>query len=120
MFEEVNDVISRLPSPPTSKPVVEMMDLIGAFVRSMDDIVAGVPGGNGLIQAIGGPREFFRNEIRQTAPNFQPLERPTDGSSPPALPEPRFLLNEEVESDWQSVDRNRAIFVDEVMGMARS
>jgi hypothetical protein len=120
LLEEANDDISRLPKPPTSEPVIEIMKLIGSFVRSMDDTVAGNPDDNGLIQTLRGPREKFKKEIRQTAPDFRPLERPTDGSSPPALPEPRFLLNEEVESDWQSVNPNRAIFVDDVMKKAQS
>jgi len=96
------------------------MKLIGTFVRSIEHIVAGAPDDNGLIQTLRGPRDKFKQEIRQTAPDFRPLERPRDGSSAPALPEPRFLSNEESESDWQPGDPNRSIFVDDVMKKAQS
>jgi hypothetical protein len=118
LLNQLNDDISRLPSPPTDEPEVEMMKLIGDFVRSIDHSVAGTPDGDGLIQALRRPREQFKREIRQTAPDFRPLEK---GFNPaPVLPEPRFLSSEEDESEWQPTDANRAIFVDEVMNRANS
>jgi hypothetical protein len=96
------------------------MKLIGTFVRSIEHIVAGAPDDNGLIHVLRGPREKFKKEIRQTAPDFRPLERPRDVSSAPTLPEPSFLSNEEAESEWQSIDANRAIFVDDVMTRVNS
>ncbi|KAI0001001.1 P-loop containing nucleoside triphosphate hydrolase protein [Russula vinacea] len=95
LLEQLNDDISRLPNPPTAEPAVEIMKLIGTFVRSIEHIVAGAPDDNGLIQVLRGPREKFKKEIRQTAPDFRPLERPRDVSSAPTLPEPSFLSNEE-------------------------
>ena len=115
LLEQLNDDISDLPKPPTSEPVVEIMKLIGAFVRSIEHIVVGSPDDDGLIQALRGPREKFKREVRQTAPDFRPLERPKDINNALVLPEPRFLSNEEVESEWQPVDASRAIFVNDVM-----
>lgn len=98
------------------------MKLIGAFVRSIELIVAGSPDDNGLIQALREPREKFKKEIRQTAPNFRPLEQPTGkaANTVPVLPEPTFLSNEEAEEEWQPVDASRAIFVEHVMKRANS
>lgn len=120
LLEQVNEDISGLPNPPTSEPVVEIMKLIGTFVRSIEQIVAGSPDDNGLIQALRGPREQFKREIRQTAPDFRPLEKPRDVNTAPVLPEPRFLSNEEAESEWQPTDASRAVFVDDVMKRVNS
>jgi hypothetical protein len=120
LLEQVNDGISGLPNPPSPEPMVEIMQLIGAFVRSIEHIIAGSPDDNGLIQALRGPREQFKKEIRQTAPDFRPLERPRDVNTAPVLPEPRFLSNEEAESEWQPIDANRAVFVDDVMNRVNS
>ena len=117
---QVNDDISILPNPPSPEPVVEIMKLIGAFVRSIEQIVAGFPNDNGLIQALRGPREQFKKDIRRTAPDFRPLERPKGADTAPVLPEPPFLSNEEAESERQPIDANQAIFVDDVMKMANS
>ena len=96
------------------------MKLIGAFVRSIELIVTGSPDENGLIQALRGPREQFKKDIRQTAPDFRPLEQPPGKAvnTVPDLPEPTFLSNEEAESEWQPVDASRAIFVEDVMKRA--
>lgn len=115
LLEQLNDDISLLPKPPSPEPVAEIMQLISAFTRSIVHIVAGAPDDNGLIQTLRGPREQFKKEIRQTAPDFRPLERPRDVNTAPVLPEPGFLSNEEVESDWQPINANRAIFVDDLM-----
>jgi hypothetical protein len=113
----VNDEISGFPNAPTDEPEVEMMRLIGAFVRSIEHSVAGTPDSNGLIQAIRRPQDQFKREIRQTAPDFRPLERDFPA---PDLPEPHFLSNEEEEAEWQPTDANQAIFVDQVMLRAKS
>jgi hypothetical protein len=120
LLEQLNDDILKLPNPPSPEPMVEMMKLIGAFVRSIEDIVAGSPDDNGLIQALRGPREQFKKEICWTAPDFRPLERPKGVDTAPVLPEPPFLLNEEAESERLPIDTNRAIFVDDVMKTANS
>jgi hypothetical protein len=121
LLERVNDDISGLPDPPSSEPVVEIMNRIGIFVRSIEHIIAGAPDENGLIQALRQPREQFKGEIRRTAPDFYPLERSErsrDVNFVPVLPQPQFLSNEEAESEWQLSDANRAIFVDDVMERA--
>jgi hypothetical protein len=120
LLNQLNDDISHLPNPPTDEPEVEMMKLIGAFVRSIEHSVAGTPDGDGLIQALRRPREQFKREIRQTAPDFRPLEKPKDINTAPGFPEPRFLSNEESESEWQPTDANRAVFVDDVMKRVKS
>lgn len=107
----------------------EILKLIGTFVRSIEYLVAGTPNEDGLIQAFNEPRERFKKEVRQTAPDFRPLERPRSVSdsnwlaltSPDLpLPKPSFLSNEEPESEWQPDDDSRAIFVEEVMKKASS
>jgi hypothetical protein len=100
--------------------MVEIMKRIGTFVRDIDLIVTGAPDeDDGLIQALFEPRELFKREIRQTAPNFRPLEKPKDVGALPVLPQPTFLLNEEEESEWQP-NMRQIIFVDEVMNRANS
>jgi hypothetical protein len=120
LLEQVDDDISRLPDPPSSEPMVEIMQRIGIFVRSIEHIVAGAPDENGLIQALLRPREEFKIGIRQTAPDFRPFEQPRDVNAAPVLPQPRFLSNEEAELEWQPDDAGRIIFVDEVMNRANS
>jgi hypothetical protein len=119
LLEQVDEDISRLPGPPSSEPMVEIMKRIGDFVRSIEHIVAGAPDDDGLIQALLRPREQFKRGIRQTAPDFLPLEKPRDVNAAPVLPQPDFLSNEETESEWQLNDTGR-IFVDEVMNRANS
>jgi hypothetical protein len=120
LLEQVDDNISRLPDPPSSEPMVEIMKRIGDFVRSIEHIVAGAPDENGLIQALLKPREQFKKEIRQTAPDFRPFDQPRDVDSAPVLSQPRFLENEEAESGCQPNDAGGIIFVNEVMNRANS
>ena len=120
LFEQTVHDISRLPNPPSAEPMAELLKLIGQFVRSAEQVVAGAPDDNGLIQALRGPREEFKKKIRQTAPDFRPLERPNNVHDTPVLPEPRFLSTEEQESEWQPVDASGAIFVEDVMNRANS
>ena len=120
LLEQVDDDISRLPDPPSSEPMVEIMQRIGVFVRSIEHIVAGAPDDDGLIQALLRPQEEFKSGIRQTAPDFRPFEQPRDVNAAPVLPQPRFLSNEEAELEWQPDDAGRIIFVDEVMNRAKS
>jgi hypothetical protein len=100
--------------------MVEIMKRIGDFVRSIEHIVTGTPDEDGFIQAILRPQEQFKREIRQTSPDFRPFEQPRDVKAAPVLPQPRFLSNEEAESEWQPNDASRIIFVDEVMKRANS
>jgi len=103
--------------------MAELLKLIGLFVRSVEQVITGAPDENGLIQALREPREEFKKKIRQTAPDFRPLERPNNPGyilAMPPLPEPRFLSSEEQESERGPVDSNRAIFVEDVMKRANS
>jgi hypothetical protein len=102
--------------------MAEILKLIGQFIRSVEHVVAGTPGDGGLIQALREPREEFKKKIRQTAPDFRPLECPRAHVAQvmPVLPLPSFLSNEEPESEWQPVNGIRAIFVDDVMTRANS
>ena len=91
LLEQVNKDILGLPVAPSSEPMVDIVNRIDAFVRSIEHIVAGAPDEDGLIQALHRPREQFKREIRQTAPDFRPLERPRDVNAAPVLPQPCFL-----------------------------
>jgi hypothetical protein len=122
LLEQVNNDILGLPDPPSSEPMVEIMKRIGTFVRSIEQIVAGAPDEDGLIQALHEPQEQFKERIRQTAPDFRPFEQPRDVSAAPVLPHPDFLSNEEAESEWQSngAAAGQIIFIDDVMDRAKS
>jgi hypothetical protein len=103
--------------------MTELLRLIGLFARSVEQVVAGTPEPNGLIQALREPQGAFKKKIRQTAPDFRPLERPNNNNNPftiPILPEPGFLSSEEQESDWRLVDPTRIIFIEDVMKRANS
>jgi hypothetical protein len=120
LLEQAEHDISRLPSPPTSEPKLEMLRLISQFVRSVEHLVAGTPEKDGLIQTLRKSQEGFKGNIRQTAPDFRPFERPKSISALPLLPPPRFLSNEEPDSESQPLDATRALFVEDVMETANS
>ncbi|KAI0245062.1 P-loop containing nucleoside triphosphate hydrolase protein [Lactifluus subvellereus] len=119
LLDNTNRDISRLPKPPSSEPVAEILTLITDFVRSVEDLVGGSPDENGLIQALREPRVHFKKAVRQTAPDFRPLERPNDVRAMPDLPPLTFLFNEE-EEGYEPSDPSKAIFVEDVMKMANS
>ena len=98
----------------------EMFRLTGLFVNSLKHLVNGTSESDGLIQTLRKPREEFKGNIRQTAPDFRPFERPKNVSAVPVLPPPRFLSNEEPESELQPLDATQAIFVEDVMERAKS
>jgi hypothetical protein len=98
--------------------MAEILKLIGAFVRSVEQVVGGSPDENGLIQALREPRDEFKKAIRQTAPDFRPLERPKDDRVVPTPPPLEFLSNEETERDYEPSDSRIAIFVEDVMKRA--
>jgi hypothetical protein len=62
----------------------------------------------------------FKKAIRQTSPDFRPLERPKDVKAVPAPPPLSFLSNEEAEQDYEPGDLGRAIFIEDVMKRANS
>jgi len=110
--------ISRLPSPPSSEPVGEMLRLIGLFVRSLERLVEGTPDEDGLLQALRGPQMDFKKAIRHSAPDFRPHIRPALFGTPTVLPKPDFLPDEEKEG-WSS-DPSSAIYLEDVMKKANS
>ena len=122
LLEQTQEDISRLPNPPSSEPISEILKLIGDFVQSTKNLVDGIiPGENhdGLIQTLRGPRDEFKKAIRQTAPFFIPLERSqVDDTSMPAA---RFFLSSE-EAEWEDEPCHvtSPIFVDDVLERANS
>ena len=83
----------------------------------MEQLVRGAPDENGLIQKLRGPQHKFKRAIRQTAPDFRPLERPEVVDTTP-VPSLSFLSSEETESDQEPSDTSPPIFVDDVMERA--
>jgi len=118
LLERTTHELSRLPNPPSSEPVGDMMRLINTFVRSIERLVDGVPDEDGLIQALRGPHTEFKKAIRKTAPDFRPLTPPTSSEIPTILSPPRFLVDEDTEWQDQPIDDSGAIYVDEVMRKA--
>ncbi|KAI0250034.1 P-loop containing nucleoside triphosphate hydrolase protein [Lactifluus subvellereus] len=120
LLEQASHGLSRLPNPPSSEPVGEMLRLIGAFVRSVENLIDGAPDEDGLLQALRGPRVDFRKAIRQTAPDFRPLERPSKSESPTIPSPPSFLSDEEEDWEYRPSDSTVAIYVEDVMARANS
>jgi len=117
-LERTGHEISRLPNPPSSEPVGEMLRLIGLFVRSLEHLIEGTPDEDGLIQALRGPQADFKKAIRRTAPDFRPDTRPPLYRKATILPKPDFLPEEERE-EW-STDPSGAIYIEDVMKKANS
>lgn len=119
LLERTTHDLSRLPSPPSSEPVGEILRLIGSFARSIEHLVEGTPDDDGLIQALREPRKSFKKTIRQTAPDFRPLSRPKRTERPLKITAPIFLKNE--EEDWQDqTSSGDAIYIEDVMKRANS
>jgi hypothetical protein len=118
LLDQVNHDLSRLPNPPSSEPVGDMLRLIGAFIRSVERLVDGTSDEDGLMQALRGPRIQFRRAIRQTAPDFRPHGRPSKSEIQMIPPEYDFLSNEEEEWESQPSDSSSAIFIEDVMTKA--
>ncbi len=76
LLDRTTHDLSRLPSPASSEPVGEILQLIDSFARSIDYLVDGTSDDDGLIQSLREPRKSFKKAIRQTAPDFRPLARP--------------------------------------------
>jgi hypothetical protein len=125
LLEQTDNDISRLPIMPSAdaEPMGELLRLIGLFVRALEQVVAGTPDADGLIQAIRGPQQDFMKKIRQTAPDFRPLKGSSHSNGIPAMPgflEPDFLSSEEQESQWQHVEPSRIIYIEDVMERANT
>jgi hypothetical protein len=115
LLERTTHELSRLPNPPSSEPVGEMMRILNTFIRSIERLVDGVPDEDGLIQALREPQTEFKKAIRKTAPDFRPL---TSSEMPETPSPPRFLVDEDTEWQDQPIDDSGAIYIDEVMRKA--
>ncbi|KAI9441577.1 P-loop containing nucleoside triphosphate hydrolase protein [Lactarius indigo] len=119
LLDQTQMDISRLPSPPSSEPVAEILKLIGGFVRSIERLVSGTPGENGLMQTLRAPQNEFKRAVRQTAPDFRPLERPqAQVADNTPVPPPSFLSSEETPWEQEPSRIISPIFVDDVMKKA--
>ena len=126
LLKQTQEEISRLPSPPSSEPVSEIWKLIGAFTRSIQRLVDGVPEKTALLQTLRGPRDKFKETIRHTAPYFLPFESnrrfvfQTPGSAPlPPVPPFSFLSGEE-KWEQELCNFSSPICIDEVLDTANS
>jgi len=111
--------ISRLPAPPSSEPVSEIVKLINTFVRSIQRVVDGIPDEDGLLQTLRGPQDDFRRAIRQTAPYFLPFEHNLVDDVTGPVPRFSFLSNEE-RGEQEPCDTGSPIFIDDVLKRADS
>ena len=112
---ETRERLNKLPKAPSADPVNDICTLIYTFTTDLARHVEGVADKDGLLQAIRPAHEKFRQAIRSTAPNFQPLEEKQKPERRLSLPS--FLLNEEVD-DGSGSDENVPIYIDEVMERA--
>jgi len=120
LIKQTQEDISRLPSPPSSEPVSEILKLIGAFTRSVQRLVDGVPEKTGLLQTLRGPRDQFKETIRHTAPYFLPFESKDHlVVESPSLPPFSFLSNEEKWAQ-ELCNSSSPIFIDDVLDTANS
>ena len=112
---ETRERLNKLPKAPSADPVNDICTLIYTFTTDLARHVEGVADKDGLLQAIRPAHEKFRQAIRSTAPNFQPLEEKQKPERRLSLPS--FLLNEEID-DASGSDENVPIYIDEVMERA--
>ena len=94
------------------------MKLINAFVRSIEQLVEGVPDETGLLQTLRRPRDEFKKAIRHTAPCFLPLESYLC-PNPKTVPPFSFLSSEETWEE-EPCDASSPIFIDAVLEKASS
>jgi hypothetical protein len=95
------------------------LKLIGAFVRSIQRLVDGVPDENGLLQTLRGPRDEFKEAIRHTAPYFLPIESSRVVEVTGTVPPFSFLSSEETWEE-EPCDPSSPIFIDAVLEKANS
>jgi hypothetical protein len=95
------------------------MNLINTFVRSIEQLVEGVPDANGLLQTLRRPRDEFKKAIRHTAPCFLPRESFLFLEAPSTVPPFSFLSSEETWEE-EPCDASSPIFIDAVLQKADS
>ncbi|KAH9032594.1 P-loop containing nucleoside triphosphate hydrolase protein [Lactarius pseudohatsudake] len=134
LLEQTQQDIDRLPKPPSSEPVSEVLKMINVFVQSIQRLVDGVPDEDGLLQTLREPRDEFKGAIRRTAPYFLPRENGLIDNSPclvqavqavqsprtaPRVPPFPFLSSEEM---WEQelCNASSPVFIDDVLKKANS
>ncbi|THH11229.1 hypothetical protein EW146_g8124 [Bondarzewia mesenterica] len=117
LLTQTEDSIGRLPQPPSSEPVAEILRMVGGFVRAVERHIEGTPHVGGLLQSIRPAQDTFQKAIRRTAPDFKPFERDTGHY---LMPSPGFLAHEEDYWMVLSQERNEPIYIDEVMEKAKT
>jgi hypothetical protein len=85
--------LNNLPQAPSEDPLNEVTTMLHNFIRDLSRLVEGIPGEDGLLQAIRPSQNRFKYTIRSTAPQFIPFTR--DQSSRKRLRVPGFLHAEE-------------------------
>lgn len=85
--------------------------MISGFSRSLSDYVEGTPDEEGIHQTVQPLHMKFKDAIQDTAPDFRPYKRGETLQYEP----PTFLVAEQTSLGPDE----RAIYVDQVMGMAQ-
>ncbi|KAA1470471.1 hypothetical protein DENSPDRAFT_774675 [Dentipellis sp. KUC8613] len=113
--------LDKLPPPPSSEPVAELMRLVGAFSRGMEKHVTGTPVKEGLMQVLWPMQDTFQRAIRATAPALVPWERQRiRGQNLESIDEPRFISSEENCHSTFELEDSKVMCIDEVLGMAET
>ncbi|KAI0657630.1 P-loop containing nucleoside triphosphate hydrolase protein [Cubamyces menziesii] len=125
--EELQDLLGttdahleKLPKPPSSDALSEVLHLISTFCKGLSQLLEGAPEKDGLLQSIRPVHEAFHEAIRSTEPDFRPYERQFAERNPGEHKYiyPPFLASEE-SAPYKPKDNSHAIFIDEVMDRAR-
>lgn len=106
--QKTMDALSKLPPPPSSNPLQEILALLNDFARTVTQHVTGIPEQNGIIQKVRHAQDGFRGSILSTAPDFRPYERKQQRAVG-AWPPPNFLDI----ADGQN-EAGRTIYIDQV------
>ncbi|VDC05683.1 unnamed protein product [Peniophora sp. CBMAI 1063] len=122
LLETTESSIDTLPSPPSSEPVAEILQLVGKFTQAVERQTQGIPSEDGLLQSLRPAQVTFQHAIRITAPDFRPFDKPGPNDVAPTVPIPSFLTNEERDRDsmFEPMDDRKAIYVDDVMAKAQA
>lgn len=111
--------LHELPNEPSKDPIGEVFNVISRFSSALAGYVEGTPGKDGLLQSIRPEQKMFWRELRKTAPDFGPYNKPDTADiiqRRNGLTKPGFLSNEQ-EVDMPAGD-DEAIYINEVMASA--
>ncbi|THH15705.1 hypothetical protein EUX98_g9424 [Antrodiella citrinella] len=122
LLQGTQETLRKLPKPPSSDALAEILHIISEFSRELSKRLEGTPNEDGLLQSIRPAMEKFKTAVRSTAPLFNPREKSTSRSrtATPSDLTPDFLLNEEGPSgsSLSHPTHDADIYVDEVMDRA--